>query len=115
MPNRDIVALLEVVRARTQRALAIVQETTLEEFLEDTDTQDIAFACISDIAEALRRIRNDHEVYVEHITDLRDIVDSRNHMSHELFTRDYERFWYDMVDGLPLLGEETRRLINRVT
>ena len=86
----------------------------MDEFLDDPDAMDIAFACHHDIGEAIRQMRRSYPTYTEGIADHGAIVGSRNAMSHQLFSRDFERFWYDLKDGLPVLYEETRQLIDSI-
>ncbi len=115
MSDHDTLALLAVIKTRTQRALSIVQQMNLGDFLADSDAQDVAFACVSDIGEALNHMKRTHPFHAEQISDLQDIINSRNEMSHGLFSRDYERFWYDLVDGLPLLHKEAQDLLDSIT
>ena len=111
MPGRDLLAYLQLIEARANRALEVLSTGGVEEFLEDPDRRDIAFACLVDIGEAIRQMAELRWDIAERITDYRSIADSRNAMSHQLFSRDYERFWHDLTNGLPVLLGEVREWI----
>lgn len=114
MPPHDVLAYLDLIAKRSEYALGALSGMELEEFLHNPGAQDTAFACNQDIGQALTQMSKHHPTHAERITDHRAIVASRNVMSHDLFSRDFEILWHDLTKGLPILYKEVRQMIDSI-
>ena len=111
MPVPDHRDYLDLIGRRCEQAASLLAGMTLEEFLNNTDAQDRAFAWNHDIGEAVNQLTTKFPDYRHRITGRRSLIGSRNVMSHRLFTRDLTELWHNLQDGVPVLREEVATLI----
>ncbi len=111
MGAREPLAYLELIEYAVQRAMALQERTTLDEFLTDETAQDTAFVCNHDIGDGIRQLIQAYPDYAARITNYKGIIGSRAVVSHSLFGRDFAKLWANFSEGLPPLLDEIAELI----
>jgi len=112
--TESLLKLMTDVRECCSNIRTIIRGKTLEDIKNDITIRSAVLYQFVIIGEALNKAWKIDSDLESQITDLQEIVDFRNHITHGYSLIDEEIVWAIIIDDLPKLEKEVEQLINKL-
>jgi uncharacterized protein with HEPN domain len=109
--KRETAKRLPDARSACDEVMAYCQGRTRNAFLADRTLNIVVAHLTLTIGEAMRQAERTDPTLIDHIPQLRDIVDTRNRIVHAYDRVNYSLLWDIVQDDLPPLQETLARLL----